>query len=138
VALIAGASRELGEQGAAQSEPLPVVRDGRAELDHTGLTRELDEAHDGDSPARERIDRKQCLTGMVVDVHQAVELTLGHPGLGRAEPQVPRPIGKSSDRRREQWAITALERADGDHAAVAEPQSFEWSPDHAVVPRPFV
>jgi len=103
VALIAGVSCELGDQGAAQ-----------------------------------RIDREQCLTGVVIDVHQAVELTLGHPRLGSAEPQGSRLTGRLCDRGRQQWAIAALERADGDDAAVAELQSFEWSPDHAVVPRPLI
>jgi hypothetical protein len=46
-------------------------------------------------------------------------------------------IGKSSDRGFEQSAIASLEWADVDDAAVAELQSFGWSPDHAAVPRPF-
>jgi hypothetical protein len=46
-------------------------------------------------------------------------------------------VGKSSDRGFEQSAIAPLEWADVDDAAVAELQSFGWSPDHAAVPRPF-
>jgi hypothetical protein len=137
MALIAGALHESGEQHAAQSDSLPVVRDGSGELNHTGLTRELDVAHDGDSPARERIDREQCLTGVVIDVHQAVELTLGHAGFGSAEPKVPRLVPKSSDRGLEQRAIALLDWAHVDDPAVAELESLVWSPDHAVVPRPF-
>jgi hypothetical protein len=122
VALIAGAARETGEQGAAQSDSLPVVRDGSGELNHTGLSGESDVTHDGDSPARERINREQCLTRVVIDVHQAVELTLGHAELGSAKPQVTRLIGKSPDGGRQQWAIAALEWADGDDPAIAEVQ----------------
>jgi hypothetical protein len=86
VALIAGASREPGEQGAAQSDSLPVVRDSSGELNHTRLTGYLDVARDRDSSARERIGREQCLMVAVIDVHQVVELTLGHAGFGTREP----------------------------------------------------
>ena len=51
VALIARALHEFGEQSAAESDSLPVVRNSRGELNHTGLTRDLDVAHDSDSPA---------------------------------------------------------------------------------------
>jgi hypothetical protein len=124
VALIAGPAREPGEQGAAQSDSLPVVRDSSGELNHAGLTGYSDVARDGDAPARERIDREQCLMVVVIDVHQVVELTLGHTGSRTREPEVTRVIGKSSDRGREQSAIAPLERAHVDGAAVAELQSF--------------
>jgi len=56
----------------------------------------------------------------MIDVHQVVELALGHSGFGNGESEVTRVIGKSSDRRRQQWAIAWLERTDGDDAAVSE------------------
>ena len=84
----------------------------------------------GDSPARERIDREQCLTGVVIDVHQGVELTLAHAGLESAKSQVTRLVRKSSDRGLEQCAIASREWADVDDAAVAERQSFGWLTDH--------
>jgi hypothetical protein len=46
----------------------------------------LDVAHDADPLGRERIYRKQCFMGVVIDVHQVVELALGHSGLGTGEP----------------------------------------------------
>jgi hypothetical protein len=124
VALIASASREPGEEGAAQPDSLPVVRDSSGELDHTRLTGYLDVARDGDASARERIDREQCLMVAVIDVHQVVELTLGHAGFGTREPQVTGVIGKSSDRGGDQSAIAPLECANVYGAGVAKPQSF--------------
>ncbi|HEV3391806.1 MAG TPA: hypothetical protein VG057_22465 [Solirubrobacteraceae bacterium] len=46
----------------------------------------MDVASDRDPPARERIDREQCLVVVVIDVHQVVELTLGHAVFGSGEP----------------------------------------------------
>ena len=84
--LIARALHECGQQGAAQSDSLPVVRDSSGELNHAGLTGYLDVAHDADALGRERIYREQCFMGVVIDVHQVVELVLGHPGFGTGEP----------------------------------------------------
>ena len=70
------------------------------------LTRELDVAHDGDSPAAERIDREKCFMVVVIELHHAAELTLGRVG--------------------------ARQRSGRRGASVVR-----WSPDHAVVPRPF-
>jgi hypothetical protein len=86
VTLIAGALHESGEQGAAQSDSLPVVRDTSGELNHTRLTGYLDVAHDADALGRQRIDREQCFMSVVIDVHQVVELALGYAGLGTGEP----------------------------------------------------
>lgn len=126
--LITGASRDPGEQGAAESDSLPIVRDSDGKLNHTWLARYLDVARDSDYSARERIDREQPLMVVVIDVHQVVELALGHAGLGTREPQVTRVIRKPSNRGREQSPIAPLERTDLDGAAVAELQSFRDSP----------
>jgi hypothetical protein len=111
---------ESVEQGAAQSDSLPVVGDSSRELNHVSLAAYLDVTHDTDTLGRERINREQCLMGVVIDVHQVVELALGHSRLGTREPQVTRVIRKSSDRSRQQWAIAVLEWAHDDDAAVAE------------------
>jgi hypothetical protein len=74
--------------------------------------------------------------GVVIDVHQAVELTLGYPGFGRAEPHVPRLVRKSSDRYLEQRAIAALEWPHVDDPAIPQLQSLVCSPDHPRGPRP--
>jgi acyl-CoA reductase-like NAD-dependent aldehyde dehydrogenase len=76
VTLIAGSLHQSGEQGAAQSDSLPVVRTSSAELNHTRLTGYLDVADDADALGRERIYREQRFMG-VIDVHQVVELALG-------------------------------------------------------------
>ena len=77
---------DSGEQSAPQSDSLPVVRDSNGELNHTRLIGYLDVARDGNSSARERIDREQCLMVAVIDVHQLVELTFGHVRFGTREP----------------------------------------------------
>jgi len=133
VAFIAGALHNSGEESAPQPESLPVVRDSDGELNHTWLTDYLDVPRDGDPSAREWIDCEQCLMVAVIDVHQVVELTLGHTGFGTREPKVTRLIGKSSDRCREQTAIAPLERADVDGAAIAELQSLLWLTHHGFV-----
>jgi hypothetical protein len=69
--------------------------------------------------------------GVVIDVHQAVKLTLGYMGFGSAEPQIPRLVRKSSDRGLEQRAVAPLERAHVDDSAVAELQSFGRLTGHA-------
>ena len=130
VALIEGPSREPGEQGAAQSDSLPVVRDGSGELDHTRLTGYLGVARDGDSSARDRIDREQCLTVVVIDVHQAVKRTLRHMRFGSAEPQIPRLVRKSSDCRCEQSTIAPLEGAHVDDTSVTQLYAFNWLTGH--------
>jgi hypothetical protein len=84
----------------------------------------LDIARDGDSSARDRIDREQCLTVVVIDVHQAVERTLRHIGFGSAEPQIPRLVRESSDRGREQPSIAPLERAHVDDTSVTQLYAF--------------
>jgi hypothetical protein len=86
VTLIAGSLHESGEQRAAQSDSLPVVRDSSAELNHTRLTGYLDVAHNANALGRERIYREQRFMGVVIDVHQVVELALGHSGFGTGEP----------------------------------------------------
>jgi hypothetical protein len=86
VTLIAGSLHESGQQGAAQSDSLPVVRDSSGELNHTRLTGYLDIAHDADALGGERIYREQCFVCVVIDVQQVVELALGYPGFGTGEP----------------------------------------------------
>jgi hypothetical protein len=46
----------------------------------------LDVAHNADALGRERIYREQRFMGVVIDVHQVVELALGHSGFGTGEP----------------------------------------------------
>jgi hypothetical protein len=104
---------------------LPVVSDTSGELDDAAILRQLDVAHHGDAPARERIDREQGFMDMVVDVHQAVEFALVEDS-GTGEPKVPRVIGKTPDRSFEQRPIAALEGSDGDDASVTERQKFGW------------
>ena len=125
VTLLVGALQESDEQGAAESYSLPLVGDRRGEFNHIGLAGYLDVAHDADAPSGKRIDREQCFMCVVIDIHHAVELVLRDPWFGTGEPQMPRLIGKSSDRCTHQWAITALEWADGDYTAVTKLQWFE-------------
>lgn len=83
--LVAGALHEPGEQGAPQSDSLPAVRDTAGELNHTSLSGYLDVAYDADALGCERIYREQRFMGMVIDVHQVVEVALGHSE-GTGEP----------------------------------------------------
>lgn len=69
VTLVARALRKSDQQGAAESDSLPAVRDSGGEFNHTSLTGYLDVAHDADAMSCEWVYREQCFVCVVVDIH---------------------------------------------------------------------
>jgi hypothetical protein len=110
---------------------MPVVDDGRGDLDGARVLPRSGVAHDGHAAAADRVIGDQRLAVVMVDVHEVVELALGEARLRGREALVPRLVRQCEHSGRECRAVAGAQRADQDGRAVAQTQRARGLTRHA-------